>query len=160
VVDWSSRLTFSYDDAQRQVTVDNLNTAEVPHVVLTSTFDGCGLRTELAASVLGLAEFTNEYQYDLLGRMTRVTQQGTPGIGDVLPKRVDFSYNAIGQFTEIDRYSDLAGSSSVASTQFDYDNLERLTGITHTGPALGSNVVQYSYTYDALDRITSFASAR
>jgi len=77
-----------------------------------------------------------------------------------LPKRVDFSYNAIGQFTQISRHSDLAGGpmSLVAATSFTYDTLERITQLTHTAASLASPV-NYTYTFDTLDRITSFTDA-
>ena len=40
------------------------------------------------------------YLYDGLNRVTRITQDGQ----NVSEKRVDFSYNGLGQFAEIDRF--------------------------------------------------------
>jgi hypothetical protein len=46
-------------------------------------------------------------------------------------KRVDFAYNALGQFTAITRYADLAGSDFVATTEYTFDSAHRLTALSH-----------------------------
>lgn len=79
-------------------------------------------------SVAGTADFSDAFTYDSLGRMTRVTQQGQSGGNSVAAKRVDLAYSAAGNVSSIDRYSDLAGTSLVATTTFGYDSADRLTG--------------------------------
>jgi len=99
--DNSSSYTFAYDQLGRRTSVDNLGTPGVPNVVLTSDFDAVGNRTSLSATIDGTADFLNSYAYDALSRMTSVQQSGV-GILPATDKRVDFSYNAAGQFTGID----------------------------------------------------------
>src|SRR5262249_32783101 len=76
--------------------------------------------------------------------------------GGAAPKRVDFSYNALGQFSQISRYADLAGTSLVASSASGYDGANRLTGLTHQRGA--STLAAYTWGYDRADRITSQTS--
>ena len=56
---------------------------------------------------------------DTLNRLTQVIQQGQSGGNSVPTKRVDFGYNAAGQFTAIDRYISTTASSAnlVATSQ-------------------------------------------
>ena len=69
--DGNSNLYFSYDDADRQVAADIQSSSsepqDVPHAVLTSTFDARGQRTRLATILRGMPnpvldtpDFTNE----------------------------------------------------------------------------------------------------
>jgi hypothetical protein len=48
---------------------------------------------------------------DTLNCLTQVIQQGQSGGNSVPTKRVDFGYNAAGQFTAIDRYISTTASS-------------------------------------------------
>jgi hypothetical protein len=54
-------------------------------------------------------DFRNDYTYDRLSRVTRVTQQDQSGGHIVADKRVDFGYLNDGRFDTIKRYADLAG---------------------------------------------------
>ncbi len=45
----------------------------------------------------------NNYTFDNLGRMTRVEESGQTGGNAVAPKRVDFAYDAAGQWDTIRR---------------------------------------------------------
>jgi hypothetical protein len=47
------------------------------------------------------------FTVDNLDRITRVQQSGS----GVTAKRVDFGYNALDQFTSINRYADLNGTN-------------------------------------------------
>ena len=69
-------------------------------------------------------------------------------------KRVDFAYNAAGQFASIDRFADLAGTELVAATSYTYDGIGRLTDLTH---GQGSTVfADYGWSYDAFSRVTQY----
>ena len=49
-------------------------------------------------------------------------------------KLVNFTYNADGQLTSIDRFHDLTGSPGdrVATSTYGYDDFGRVTSLTHT----------------------------
>jgi RHS repeat-associated protein len=62
------------------------------------------------------------------------------------------AYDAASQLTGLNRYSDLAGTASVANTSYGYDLVGRLTNLTH---AHGANTLaSYGLVYDAANRIT------
>jgi RHS repeat-associated protein len=150
--DPDSSYEYAYDNLGRvtQIDIDNGG----PIVVLTQTFDAAGNRTSLAAEVDSTDDFLNTYTYDHLHRMTRVTQEGQSGGNTVAEKRVDFAYNAAGQFTAIDRYKDTSGGSGnlVVETAFAYDLIGRLTDLTHTADT--TTIADYHWDYDAFGRIT------
>ena len=77
------------------------------------------------------------------------TQSGS-GVADEL---LSYNYDAAGNMTALDRYSDLAGSSKAASTTYGYDNASRLTGITDKTSG-GTTIASYAYTLDAANRLT------
>src|SRR5205085_7529622 len=94
---------------------------------------------------------------DHLNRVTTLTQQQQTGGNTVAAKRVEFGYNADGQFTSINRYSALTGTSSlVATSTFGYDLAGRLTSLAHTKGA--TTFAGYGLAYDAANRLTSFTN--
>ncbi|MGO8746315.1 MAG: hypothetical protein ACLQNE_10020, partial [Thermoguttaceae bacterium] len=74
----------------------------------------------------GTADFVNNYAYDLLGEMFRVTQSGVTGGNAVAEKRVDFGYSSVGQLGSVTRYADLAGTELVATGSYGYDQFGQL----------------------------------
>jgi RHS repeat-associated protein len=128
-----------------------------PNVVLNQAFDAASNRTEISATIGANADFKNTYAYDNLNRMTQVIQQSQSGGNAVAPKRIDFAYNAAGQFTQIDRYQSTGTSNNVAQTFFGYDGIGGLKDLDHKQ---GTTVLAaYDYAYDAASRITSIVSS-
>jgi len=85
-----------------------------------------------------------------LGRIVSL-QTGQTGGNTVAEKRVDFGYNALGEFTSIARYKDTDGGmvNEVATSTFTYDTLGRLTGLAYAKG--GTNLfTPYAWTYDSL----------
>jgi len=155
VSDGVSAYSLSYDALGRLTGVDNAGTPGAPNVVLSAAYDAAGRRTQLSATIDGTADFLNTYQFDNLGRVTRVEQTGQGG-NAVAEKRVDISYTDRGQFASITRYEDLAATLSVAETTYTYDSAGRLTNLDHsTLNSQPSTLAAYSWTYDAAGRITS-----
>jgi RHS repeat-associated protein len=99
-------------------------------------------------AISGIQKGTNAYTYDILNRVTKLTQSGT----GVTSKRVDMTYNAVNQIATLNRYSDLTGTSSVANTSYTYDLAGRLQTLTHQHG--GNTLASYGLTYDAANRIT------
>jgi RHS repeat-associated protein len=151
VADVFSSLAFTHDNRDRVKTVDNSTTPGAPRVVLNYTYDDVGNVLSVVDTINGSSGATTSYLYDALNRMTRTTQFGS-GLAD---KRVDLAYNPLGQFSSIERYSDLGATQRVVGTSYTYDTLNRLTGLAHnntTGP-----VSFYNFTYDSASRITRIA---
>jgi RHS repeat-associated protein len=154
-----SHYTYTYDDLGRVTLIESDNGG--PAVQLSQEFDAAGRRTMLSALIdVGSGfddDFVNTYQYDNLGRLTRIEQQGVMGGNAVAEKRVDFEYNAAGQYTSIERYDDLTGGAGdlAAETAYDYDGIGRLTDLTHS---LGTvTFADYEWEYDAFSRVTRMA---
>ena len=177
---------YTYDTRGRIDTINSMipvNDSSGPHgpgetgilALLDYDYDLLNRRTQLAAShgtvvvatgqELGstTADFVNNWQYDGLHRVTRVTQtDGSPS--DSLPisdKRIDLSYTPDSRFNVIDRYADLNGTQPVASSTYSYDStVGWLTGLTHSAPGSGDPAfpITYSWQYDDSGRITQFAS--
>ncbi|MCO6459521.1 MAG: hypothetical protein J5I93_29765 [Pirellulaceae bacterium] len=147
-----SSITVAYDDRDRPTMVDNAGTPHAPRVVLTYAHDLAGNLLSTTDSVDGQQAADTLYQYDALNRLTRIVQSAA-GLAPVSDKRVDFSYNALSQFDTIARYADLAGTQAVADSVFQFDDLNRLTSLTHDN--VPGTLAFYNYTYDPTGRIAS-----
>ena len=149
----------------RVLTSDNTGTSGVPNVVpcgFSYGYDGVGNVKSVTDTINGVAGGTNAYSFSSLNRLTQLlssppslrscfgmrTQTGK----NVRDKRVDFGYNAIGQFTEIDRYANLAGTQLVTGTDYGYDGMNRLASLTHNNGT--ADVAFYRFAYNADSRIT------
>jgi hypothetical protein len=129
-------------------------------VELVQEFTPFGSRSLLAASFDdgGMDDdFENIFYYDNLQRMVQIDQSGVQGGNTVAEKRVNFAYNAAGQFTSIDRYKDTSGGSGnlVVETDFVYDGIGRLTDLTHVYDT--TTIADYDWTFDAFSRVTSMS---
>jgi len=78
--------------------------------VLASHYDSMNNRTQLTATVAGVADFLNSYTYDALQQLTQETQMGQTAGNGVAPKGVMFAYNLDGQFTTAMRFDPTTAS--------------------------------------------------
>ena len=148
VADHFSSLLFSYDAVNNLLTADNAGTPGVPAVELTYSYDPVGNRILVEDSLGVRADST----YDSRNRLVSRTWQG---IGMVDPVRVDFAYNALGNCSMVDRFTDIGGLNRVGSSAFNYDALSRPTKLTHVAINGGiSTVADYDYTYNAAGLLT------
>jgi hypothetical protein len=103
--------------------VSNAGTSFAPEVSLTYSYDAAGCVLPILDSLGG----NTTYEHDSLDRVIEMQQFGA-GISE---KRVDFGYTSTSRFASLSSYSDLSGTNSVASTEFQYDELDRYQQITH-----------------------------
>ncbi len=146
--DQFSTLVMTYDARDRTNRVDNQGTPGVPHVALGYAYDAVGNVRTVSETINGAAGATTGYIYDGLDRQSRLTQMGA----STSPRRVDLTYNALGQFATIDRFADLSASLLVVASQYTYDNMNRLSRLAHNKSS--STVAFYDFAYDAANRIT------
>ena len=151
-----SAYAIGYDGDGRMTSLDNLGTPDVPHVVLSQSLDTAGRRLSVNATVDGIADLQNSYQYDTRGNMSQIIQQSSPGGNDVITKRVDFDHNNFGQMIGIHRYSDEAGSTLVTSSEYSFDAIGRLESLSHENS--DGIFSEYDYEYDELGRIDRLTS--
>jgi RHS repeat-associated protein len=152
VTDNFASLSFTYDSRGRITSSSNAGTPNAPTVELSYAYDDAGNRLSVSELIEGEAGALTSYTYDARNLITRITQSG----GGSLAKRVDYTYDALGRWTQLDRFADLNGTQSVASTTAGYDALSRTTSLVHTGS--GGQVNAFTYVYDAGNRITSLTS--
>jgi RHS repeat-associated protein len=154
-------LTFTYDKAANQLsaanyagtytmTYDALNrmaTEQEPFgQALTFTHDAVGNRTVVQDSQGGVTTSI----YDAVNLLTS-RQFGGSG---QTPLRVDLTYTPRNQIATITRFSNLAGTVTVAYSAYTYDNDQRLTNIDDTNSS-GGVLANFTYTYDLASRMTS-----
>ncbi|RKZ43487.1 MAG: hypothetical protein DRQ58_12525, partial [Gammaproteobacteria bacterium] len=120
----------------------NSGTPGVPAVALTYTYDSMGNRISVEDNLGVRADST----YDSRRRLVSRTWQGV-GMAD--PMRVDFAYDALGNYRFVNRFTDINGLNQVGSSTFTYDALSHLTELTHDAINGGvSTVADYRYTYN------------
>jgi RHS repeat-associated protein len=90
--------------------------------------------------------------------VVRETQEGGGGTPE---KRVDFSYNALGQDVTIDRYFAIVAPPSSIHSEYTYDGLNRLTALVHTfiHGSLTRTIASYSRVYNAASEVTTATDA-
>ncbi|MDV3352054.1 peroxidase family protein [Leptothoe sp. LEGE 181152] len=150
--DPDANYTYAYDDAGRLTSVSNVGTTGVPEVTFTYGYDAVNNLTSVDDAINGVQAGTEAFSYDALDRVTRITQSGH----GVAQKQVDMAYDAASQMTGLSRYSDLAGTQSVAETVYDYDAAGRLTDLTHQRET--SVIADYGLSYDAANRLTQLVT--
>jgi RHS repeat-associated protein len=157
--DPNSAYAFGYNGDGDVTSTDNNGTPNVPHVVLTNTFDLMGDRLTQSATIAGTADFINNYGYDGDQNLTVVQQEQQTGGNTVANKEIDYAYNAIGQFTAIGYYDQLSGPrTDIATGAFSYDTDGRLTGLAYTANGGQTAIDTYGWGYNAGSLVTSFTS--
>ncbi len=127
------RLHYDDDDRLTQVT-------EPFGVTLNFAYDADGNQTQVIDSFGG----TQTSYYDSDNYLTETTYSGQS-----LAARIDFTNNKDGEPTTIARYSDLAGTTLVATTDEGYDGDGNVTSI-YTTDASSTVLQNYSYTFNSV----------
>jgi RHS repeat-associated protein len=152
--------TFTYDGAGRMTTASNSNgtyaisydlvgrltkVTEPFGLSLGYSYDDAGNQTQVLDSQSGTTVSTYDSDYYL----TRRTYQGQSQTF-----RRDFTNNKEGWNTTLTRYSDLNGTTLVATTAYGYDNVGQVTSVLSTD-ASSATINQFIYSIDSADRLTS-----
>jgi RHS repeat-associated protein len=155
IADQYSVLTYSYDNQNRTISIDNTGTPNLPAVLLSQTYDANSNRTKIIDTINAIQQGTETHNYDALNRLIQVSQTGT----GVVKKRVNIAYNPIHQIETLQRYADLTGTLLVATSTYSYNPLSRLTQLAHTQGATATSINTYTYGYDAASRIVQMTSS-
>ena len=154
--DPSATITTTRDNLGRSTTIANSVNGLTPTVTFDQSFDAASNGTELKAASGSANDFKNTYQYDALQRLTDIVQQGQTGGNAVTSKHVTLAYNALSQRTNLARYQSTETTNGVATTDYTYDTINRLSTLTHKQGT--TTLAGYTYAYDGLSRTASINS--
>jgi RHS repeat-associated protein len=133
----------------QEVIAQDYRVGDGPRAIALGDLNNDGALDFVTSDALGQ---TTRYDYDALNRQISITQSGN----GVINKRVDLSYDAASQRTNIARYADPLGTLSIATSDYSYDLAGRLTRLSHRNTS--TTYADYQWAYDAANRITQFIS--
>ena len=112
-------------------------------MVISYQYDGDNTQPSLEiATIDGVADYQDGFQYDSQGRLIEITQSGVAGGDIVAEKEIDLSYNDAGLLASIQRTLD---GNVVVTSDYTYDSLGRLTSLVYHQ---GNTVLDsFSWTY-------------
>ena len=156
VDDAFSKLTYEYDSRDRMLSVLSEGINGAPVSLVEYTHDDVGNVLTVRDTVDGQQGALTSYVYDPLNRVIEINQSDLdPTNGEVVSdKSVVYTYNKIGQYTTLSRYSDLAKVNLVAQTTYGYDSINRLQNINHGTEENSREFGFFDYEFDRGSRIS------
>jgi RHS repeat-associated protein len=132
---------YRYDLLDRTTAEEWLDGGGLPIRTFTYVYDA-------ASQLLSAADPASSYacSYDADGRVTSLTNSGTPGVPEVV-----FSYSYDAAHNLLSRSETIAGAAS-STNAYTHDALDRVTQITQSGPGVAPKRVDF--TYDAASQMT------
>lgn len=143
-----SKYAYTYDALNRVLTEDNAGSPNMPHVILNYAYDKDGNR-------LSVRDDAGVEVASVYGSRNELKQRSWQG-GGIDPARIDFGYNAALMRTSATRFSNLAGTTIIGSSAYDYDESGRIKSIVHSWP-LGQTIADYHYTFDIANQLTGWS---
>ncbi len=138
--DANGKYTFTYDADNRMATQkDMFGTTN------TYSYDAAGNLTGIVDSLGG----TQTMVYDAANRETTVQFSGN---SQTLSESITYTANS--QAQNVNRYSDVAGTTLIGSTSFTYDAADQVTNIHHRNGS-AANITNVTYTYDAANNLST-----
>ncbi|MFQ4138137.1 peroxidase family protein [Nodosilinea sp. PGN35] len=135
---------FTYDALNRQTQEQWLDGQGNLLRAQTLTYDAASQLTAASDPVS-----TYAYTYDLAGRLTSVTNAGTPGVPSVV---LSYGYDAVNNLTTVtDTINGVQAGTETAS----YDALNRVTKMTQSGAGVAAKRVEMAY--DAASQMTGLS---
>src|SRR5206468_4283229 len=71
---------------------------------------------------------------------------------------INYSYNADGEVTEANRYSDATETTLIGKSDYSYDFADRVTAIAHKNAAGTTTIDDFNYSYNSAGEIASVTS--
>ncbi len=147
-VDYPDFYSGAYYDSSDRVTTQIVSNAGGPVTVLTTDY---GERLDdqpvsRSATVDGVPDFVNLYEYDDQDRLVALTQTGQDA-ADVADKLVTFDYDEAGRFVTITRYASLDGSQLVAVSDYTHDEYGRPAALVHHQDPVVP-LAEYTWTWE------------
>jgi YD repeat-containing protein len=166
------KMGYSYD---RQGNITALNYPDGSQVKVSFNLAGLPSKIQRKASGGSFSDVISNYDYAPQGQLQnalfgnnasttyfydtnaiyRLSNLQTTGSGNTSIQKFAYTYDAVGNLTQI---SNTASSTASAIVAYTYDELNRLLSASTT--AASSTPYAYSYTYDALGNLLSLQSSR
>ena len=137
--DDNSAYSLAYDNRGHQISTDNANTPNMPHVVLTSVYDGVGNRTAVEDNLPNNGSIS--FTYDADNRLTNLVMNVSGATDHPI---VTLQYDPGARLTSISRTTSATGNQ--VNTALTYTQRNLVQSITHTSG--GSLLAAYTYGYD------------
>lgn len=145
--DGDSKLTFTYDLLGQLTSADNVGTSGIPRVRLSYGYDAAGNRVRVSDNF----NVTVDSTYDSRNMLSERAWTGL-GAGGSVSARVGMSYNARGQFTEINRFNSLTAPTPGSTERMSYDASGRITQMRNTS-ATDAVLANYDMAWDLADQL-------
>jgi YD repeat-containing protein len=139
--DNNSAYSLAYDNRGHEISIDNSNTLNIPHVVVTFGYDAVGNRTQVLDNFSPSGSIT--FAYDADNRLTGLTMNVTGATDHPV---VTLQYDIGARLTSISRSAAAAGNQ--VNTALTYTQRNLVQSITHTSTTGSVTLVAYTYGYD------------
>ena len=174
--DNSSAYGMVYDSRGNVISRDNANTLNIPHVVLTSVYDGVGNRTRVLDNLSQSGSITFAYdaddrltsllmnvggatdhpvvtlQYDLGARLTNISRTAATG-GNQVNTALTYTQRNLVQSIG---HTSTTGSVTLAAYTYGYDLAQNLKTKSEQD---SQGALTFTYTYDALNQLAGVAAS-
>ncbi len=143
--DGATKYSYQYDSRNRLIVEDNEGTTSLPRLILSYEYDKAGNHKSTSdnygAKINSLYDPRNMLS-------SRAWQSDSSELA-----RIDFNYNAVGDKSSIERFSDFTGTNRISKTAFSYDSNRRATSQSNLSPTL-TPFSNYTYNYNAGSELT------
>jgi RHS repeat-associated protein len=126
--------SFIYDDLNRKIEENWLDYKGSPIRTINSTHDAASQLTNISDP-----DSSYSFTYDLLGRLARVDNAGTPDVPNTV---LNYTYDPNGNVTSV---SDSIDGEAGGITRYTYNELDRVNQITQTGNGVADKRVDFTY---------------
>lgn len=159
---------YTYDNLGRVTDVTEQIAGFFDPIYLDYVYDANSNRTSASVTLGsghsgGTKDYINTYTFDRLNRLIQVEQTNQTGGNAVADKRINNTFNSLGQVTYTQRYENLSGTGEALRTKYLYDGANRLTDLQHRhveNTTTSHALAEYSYTYDNMSRVTEIDSTQ
>lgn len=144
--DPSAGYQFDYDAFNLLIGAQSTLAGGLIDLDFTSAYDGVGNRLSISDS-LGVGVTAT---FNARDQVSTLTWQGA----GVDAARVEYSYNARGEVTDVERFADATGTNRIGRSTFEYNDIGMLTDLAHLG-ALDQALADYDYEFDLAAQLLS-----
>ena len=134
--DAGSSYSMTWDALDRMTQISGGTTSGIPATTLNYGYDAVGN----VITRIDQSSVTVTSSFDALKQLSTRTWSG----GGIAPARIDYSYDARGGRSQIERFSDVTGTHQVGKTRYEFDVVGNLTDLTHLNASMRYSLISIS----------------